>query len=62
MHFARRCGQRHAAAAHADQRDIFGAAAFFHDFMGQTLQGAIDFFGGEELPFLDDAHWWVIVT
>ncbi len=25
--------------------------------MGQTLQGAIDFFGGEELPFLDDTHW-----
>ena len=54
--------QRNAAAAHADQRDICRAAAFFHDFMGQPLQGAIDFFGGEQLPFFDDAHWRVILT
>lgn len=52
----------HAAATYADQREIRCAAALFHDFMGQTLEGAIDFFGGEELSFLDDAHREAIVT
>src|SRR5271155_2632689 len=32
--------ERNAAAAHADQREVFGAAAFFHDLMGQTVKRA----------------------
>ena len=54
--FRQALGERNAAAADADQREIFGAAAFFHDFMGQTLERAVDFFRGEELSFFYDAH------
>src|SRR5271154_3984137 len=32
--FRQAFGEGDAAAAHADQGEVFGAAAFFHDFMG----------------------------
>ena len=51
-----RCGQRHAAAADADQGKIPRAAAFLHDLMGEALQRAVDFRRRHELAFLDDSH------
>src|SRR5580692_788082 len=36
--FRQALGERNASAANADQREVFGAAAFFHDFMGQTVE------------------------
>ena len=37
-------------------------AAFLHDFVGHPLQRPVDFRGGHQLIFLDDAHWPNIVT
>ena len=54
--FRQAFGERNAAAADSDQREVFGAAAFFDDFMGQTVERAADFFRGEELSFFYDAH------
>ena len=54
--FRQAFGERNAAAADSDQGEVFGAAAFFDDFMGQTVKRAADFFRGEELSFFYDAH------
>src|SRR5579862_7782088 len=35
-------GQRHAAAADTDQREMLGATAFLDDLMGEAAQGAVD--------------------
>ena len=48
--------QRHAAPANSDQRQVLGAAAFFHDFVRQPLQRAVDFRSGHQLRFFDDFH------
>jgi hypothetical protein len=37
--------ERHSAPAHADQSEIFGAAAFLDDFVRDSLERAIDLFG-----------------
>jgi|SRR5208337_3831385 len=36
-------GQRHTAAADANESEAFGATAFLHDLVGQALQGPVDF-------------------
>jgi hypothetical protein len=55
-------GQGHAAAAYADKGEMFGAARFFHDFVGQALKRAVDFGGGHQLRFFNDTHGRVIVS
>jgi hypothetical protein len=60
--FGQALRQRHAAAANSDQRQICGPAAFFHDFVRQTLQRPVHFFGGKQLAFFDDSHWRHILT
>src|SRR5271168_2098033 len=48
--------QGNAAPAYPNQREILGSTTFLNDFMGQPLKRAADFFGGEQLSFLYDAH------
>jgi hypothetical protein len=55
-------GQGHSAAANTDEGEIFCAATFFHDLMGEALQGAVNFRGGHELTFFNDAHGRVILA
>ncbi len=50
-------GERNAPAANADQSEVLRATALLDDFVRQTLEGAVDFFGGEELSFFHDAHF-----
>ena len=54
--FRKALGERDAAAANADEREILCAAGFFDDFMRQTFEGAANFVRGHELALLDDAH------
>src|SRR6202011_857117 len=48
--------QGHASAADADERQMFRAAGFLHNFVGQPLNGAIDFGRGHELRLFYDTH------
>ena len=52
-------GARRAERRGGGRRSARGlcSAAFFDDFMGQTLEGATDFVRGEELSFFYDAHF-----
>lgn len=55
-------GERHAAAADADEGEMLRASAFFDNLMGQAAQGAVDLRGGHQLGFFDDAHVRVILA
>ena len=48
--------QGNAAPAHADQRQVHSSAAFLDNFVGKTLNRAIDFRRRHELRLFDDAH------
>src|ERR1700683_280890 len=50
-------GQWNAPPAYPNQSQIVRSTAFFNDFMGQPLKSAANFFGGEQLSFLYDAHF-----
>jgi hypothetical protein len=55
-------GEGHAAAADTDERKVFGAARFLHDFVGQALKSTVNFGGGHQLRFFEDTHGRVIVS
>src|ERR1700674_1735244 len=54
--------QRHAPPDDPDQRQVFRSAAFLHDFMGQSLQRAVDFRGRHQLALFNDAHGRLILS
>ncbi len=55
-------GEGYATAADTDERKVFGAARFLHDFMGQALKSTVNFGGGHQLRFFEDTHGRVIVS
>ena len=55
-------GQRYAATADANEGKMLRAAAFLDNLMCQATQGAVDFGGGHQLGFFDDAHVRVILA
>ena len=55
-------GQGYTAATDADEGEVFCAATFFDDLVSEALKGAVDFGGGHELTFFNDAHSRVILA
>ena len=55
-------GERHSAAADADESKALCAPAFLHNLVGQALQGAVDLSRGHQLRFFDDAHVRVMLA
>jgi hypothetical protein len=50
-------GEWDSSPANPNQGQIGSAAAFFHNFMGQSLHRAIDFRRRHQLVFFNDVHW-----
>jgi hypothetical protein len=48
--------ERNAPAANTNQSEIFRPTALLDKFVSQPLESAVDFLGGEQLPFFYDAH------
>ncbi len=55
-------GERNAAAADADEREMARAAAFLDDLVSEALQGAVDLGGGHQLGFFDELHVGVMLA